>query len=56
MHDVLFEPCGYSLNAMKGDTYYTMHVTPEEDFSYASFETNLDAKSYEALVQYVDSC
>jgi len=28
-----------------------MHVTPEEEFSYASFETNLDAKSYEALVQ-----
>ena len=30
-----------------------MHVTPEPDFSYASFETNLDVQSYEALIHYV---
>ncbi|SOV06172.1 related to S-adenosylmethionine decarboxylase (spe-2) [Ustilago sp. UG-2017a] len=43
-----FEPCGYSANALmlrggKNDNagYWTIHVTPEEDSSYASFETNV---------------
>lgn len=37
----LFEPTGYSLNAIQGDRYYTLHITPDEPGSYASFETNL---------------
>ncbi|PWZ01053.1 S-adenosylmethionine decarboxylase [Testicularia cyperi] len=43
-----FEPCGYSANAVmprggKNDRagYWTIHVTPEEGSSYASFETNV---------------
>ncbi|MGB5694327.1 MAG: hypothetical protein WBM46_01625 [Polyangiales bacterium] len=36
----VFKPAGYSLNALKGEEYYTVHVTPEETGSYASFETN----------------
>ncbi|CBQ70403.1 related to S-adenosylmethionine decarboxylase (spe-2) [Sporisorium reilianum SRZ2] len=43
-----FEPCGYSANAVmprggRNDNagYWTIHVTPEEDSSFASFETNV---------------
>ena len=38
--DYLFKPMGYSLNAVRDDYYYTIHVTPQEMGSYASFETN----------------
>lgn len=36
--DYVFEPCGYSMNALDGAAFTTIHVTPEEDFSYASVE------------------
>jgi len=35
-----FDPCGYSLNAIDGDYYWSIHVTPEAQYSYISFETN----------------
>lgn len=38
--DYIFDPVGYSLNAIDGKHYYTIHVTPENFGSYISFETN----------------
>ncbi len=38
----VFKPAGYSLNGVKGEEFYTCHVTPEETGSYVSFETNYD--------------
>lgn len=38
--DFIFEPQGYSLNAIKEDKYFTIHVTPQKFGSYVSFETN----------------
>eukprot|EP00245_Coleochaete_scutata_P010262 TRINITY_DN3568_c0_g1_i1.p1 TRINITY_DN3568_c0_g1~~TRINITY_DN3568_c0_g1_i1.p1 ORF type:complete len:857 (-),score=197.68 TRINITY_DN3568_c0_g1_i1:551-3121(-) len=37
--DFLFEPCGYSMNAVEGSAHSTIHITPEDGFSYASWET-----------------
>lgn len=50
--DFGFEPFGYSLNAVRGSEYYTIHITPQELGSYVSFETNIaNAELYERIVQ-----
>ncbi len=49
-----FTPAGYSMNGVRGEDYYTIHVTPEQLGSYVSFETNLDfRKDFSGLVQGV---
>lgn len=42
-HDAFaFTPCGYSSNLILDEEYYyTLHVTPEKGWSYASFESNV---------------
>lgn len=51
--DVIFEPCGYSANGILKDSYFTIHVTPQEEFSYASFETNVKLTSLKTLIDDV---
>ncbi|CAL9117705.1 unnamed protein product [Musa textilis] len=57
--DFDFEPCGYSMNGMHGPALSTVHVTPEDGFSYASYEAmgfNPDGLSYQDLIEGVLSC
>jgi len=57
--DFEFDPCGYSMNAICGSAESTIHVTPEEGFSYASYEAmGFDAESlvYKDVIKRVLAC
>lgn len=51
----LFSPEGYSLNGMAEKHYYTIHVTPQSEGSYVSFETNVTEENYAATIEKVVS-
>ncbi len=53
VQEQFFSPWGYSLNAVRGENYYTTHITPEKPFFYISFETNIREKSVQALTDKV---
>jgi len=46
---LMFNPFGFSLNAVLDSSYYTMHITPQKECSYVSYETNRDMKDYNFL-------
>ncbi|XP_049532862.1 S-adenosylmethionine decarboxylase proenzyme [Anopheles darlingi] len=59
--DYLFDPCGYSMNGIskscgkkyKEGCYMTIHITPESQFSYVSFESNIASSAYAGLISRV---
>lgn len=51
--EMAFTPCGYSMNAILHDAYSTIHITPEPECSYVSFETNTMLDNYSPMVRNV---
>lgn len=53
IQEFCFDPCGYSMNGLLYDSYWTIHITPESHCSYASFETNIRMANYDSLIKAV---
>lgn len=57
--DFEFDPCGYSMNGICSQALSTIHVTPEDGFSYASYEAmgfEPSGISYGNLIERVLRC
>jgi S-adenosylmethionine decarboxylase len=50
-----FKPFGYSLNSISEKNYFTVHITPQSDASYASFESNIPQNNYAGIITKVTS-
>lgn len=48
-----FQPKGYSVNAIKGEDYLTIHLTPEKLSTYLSIETSFPAQSCLAFIEHI---
>ena len=48
-----FSPYGYSLNGLSKTNYITVHITPQSNGSYASFETNIIQDDYSPLINEI---
>jgi len=48
-----FNPKGYSLNAVTGQDYLTLHLTPETLSTYLSVETSLIGPEFEAFITHL---
>jgi S-adenosylmethionine decarboxylase len=46
---LMFNPFGFSLNALNNSSYYTMHITPQKECSYVSYETNRETTDHDYL-------
>ncbi|KAN0035125.1 hypothetical protein ACTA71_004384 [Dictyostelium dimigraforme] len=51
--DFQFDPCGYSMNGLLNEFYWTIHITPESHCSYVSFDTNVALADYNQLLAKV---
>jgi S-adenosylmethionine decarboxylase len=48
-----FHPKGYSLNAICGDDYLTIHLTPEQQSTYLSVETSFLAEECDIFIAHL---
>lgn len=48
-----FKPKGYSLNAITGNDYLTIHLTPEKLSTYMSIETSLSKTQCDTFIYYL---
>lgn len=48
-----FEPCGYSLNSLALNSFCSIHISPEPEVSYVSFETKTTSALFPGILSNV---